>query len=201
MFAGILDALGTAGDILLYILYVSPLIIVLVIGIIHLKNKKTYQHPVRILRLRENGKVKEINKKGGFINRKGGTPFFRIKMGFWWWNIKDLSETPKLKYMDEDNRVYYLQIDIDTYIQLKREVEEKIEFVDEKTGQIGKIKLIPVETDVKYGAILSIQRIKEVLNPKDKWKTIAAIGGMVLVFAMGIVGWALLMNAKCPAVG
>lgn len=198
LFDWILDTLGGVGDVLLYVLYASPLLILLIWLIIFYRNKKIYQYPVRILRERENGKVKEINRKGGFIRRKGGTPFFRIKTGFWWWNVTDLSETPKLEYMDEDNRVYYKQIDIDTYIQMKREVVGGIEKTNKETGEIGLIKLIPVETDVKYGAILAIQRIKEVLRPTDKWKTIASIAGMVLIFALAIVGWALLMNAKCP---
>jgi hypothetical protein len=206
MLEGIFSALYGIKNVLIYFLYLSPLIIVLVIALIHFRNKKMYQYPVRILRQRENGKYKEINRKGGFINRKGGTPFFRIKMGFWWWKFKDLSETPKLSYMDEDNRVYYKQIDIDTYIQMKREVledagGEKVMGSDGKEHIMPTIKLLPVETDVKYGTILSLARIREVLSPKDKWKTIASIGGMVLIFALAIIGWALMMNSKCPTVG
>jgi len=83
-----------------------------------MSDKKRYCYKVRIFRRRENGKIKEINARGGFVNRKTGAPFFRIKYsGF---KYTDLTETPKLQYMDEDDRVYYNQIDINTYIQVKR---------------------------------------------------------------------------------
>lgn len=165
-------------------------IVLLIVCVVIIKNKKKFVYPVRIFRTRENNKVVEVNYKGGYIGRKNSSPFFRIKTGFWWWKYIDLLTTPDLRYMDEQNRVYYRQDDVDTFQQVKR-------FFDVDTN----VHFQPVEADTKYGAILSIQRIRQLTGGSDKWKTIAAIGGMVLIFSLAIVGWALMMNAKCPTVG
>jgi uncharacterized membrane protein YcjF (UPF0283 family) len=90
------------------------------------------------------------------------------------------------KYMDQDNRVYYKQIDLNTYIQLQRTFDE------------DEIKFAPVEQDVKYGAILDIQRIKEVLRSESTWKKIAPYVALVIVFMAAIIGWWFVMNSKCP---
>ena len=193
------EQIAGAGSILLNVLkwlvYSLPVIILLIIFIIQKSNKKKYPHKVRIYKIRENGKVKEVNLVGGFFGRKGGTSFFNIKTGFFPWQCRQLSETPKMEYVDEEDRVYYKQIDIDTFIQLQRTFAN----LKDKNGK--EIIFTYVPTDVKYGAILSVEKIRAVLQPQDRWKTIAAIGGMVLVFALAIVIFALMMNAKCPACG
>jgi len=155
--------------------------------IIFIRNKYIFKYPVRIFRIRENGKVIESNYVGGYIGRKNSAPFFRIKAGFFPWQVIDLTTTPNPKYLDEQNRVYYKQIDVDTYIQMKRT------FVEDKG-----VTYTPVASDVKYGAILSIQRIKDVLRTEPTWKKILPYAGLILVFTLAIVLYVLALNMKCP---
>jgi hypothetical protein len=145
-------------------------------------NKKLYKYKVRVYRVRENGKVKEINGKGGFINRQTGAPFFRINFGFR--NNFDLTETPKLQFMDEEDRVYYKQIDINTFIQLERKFDD------------GDLTFTPVESDVKYGAILSVQKIREVLNTESTLKKLAPYIALIILAVVFIVAYWFLMD-KC----
>jgi len=173
-----------------WLMWIAPLIAVIITAIVIYRDKKLYAYPVRIFRIRENGKVIEKNCKGGYISRKNSAPFFRIKLGWLPWQYKDLTTTPNPAYMDEQNRVYLKQIDVDSYIQLRRYFDNT-----------GNVHYTPVESDVKYGAILSIQRIRALTSTEPTWKKLATIGGMVLVFAMGVIGWALMMNAKCPPCG
>jgi hypothetical protein len=145
--------------------------------------KKTYKYPVRILRTRENGKVKEINCLGGYINRGvAGAEFFRIKPSF----LKsiDLTETPKLKYVDEDDRVYYKQIDLNTFVQMKRTIQD------------SEIQLEPVESDVRYGAILSVQKARDILKLEPTWKKILPYISLLILAIVFIVSFYLLMD-KC----
>jgi len=164
------------------IIYFVPVLLILVLIYLHWRNKTIYKHPVRIFKIRENGKVKEINCKGGYIGRKNSAPFFRIKLGKWWWQVLDLTTTPDPKYMDEDDRVYYKQIDVDTYVQMKR------------TFAKSEIIFNPVETDVKYGAILSVQRIKDVLRLEPTWKKVMPYAGLTLMAVIFIVAYAMLMK-------
>ena len=181
--------LGSAGTILKWCLYLSPILILIIWLIVYFRNRTIYVHPVRIFRLRENGKTLESNFKGGYIGRKNSAPFFRIKTGKWWWQYLDLIKTPNPKYLDEQNRVYYLQIDIDTFVQLRREFG-KTSFV-----------LTAVEPDVKYGAILKIQRIKDVLRQKSLLSTLAPYFGLIILFITAIIGWWFVMDSKCPSIG
>jgi len=174
---------GIAGS-LKYILYALPFIIIVVFIVLHYRNKGIYKYKVRIFKERENGKVKEHNYVGGYIGRLNSAPFFRVKTGSWWWQYMDFIETPKIQYMDEDDRIYYKQIDINTFIQMRREF-----------GKSG-IMFTPVESDVKYGAILSIQKIKEVLRTESTWKKVLPYFGLVLMAVVFIVAYAMLMN-KC----
>ncbi len=181
-FSGISGIFGGVMSSLKYVLYALPFIILIVSVIVHYKNKQVYKYKVRVFKERENGKVKENNWVGGYIGRVNSAPFFRIRTGWWWWQYLDFIETPKIKYMDEDDRVYYKQIDINTFIQLKRA------FIN------NKIMFTPVESDVKYGAILSVQRIKEVLRTEPTWKKVLPYLGLVLMAIVFIVAYAMLMN-------
>lgn len=92
-----------------------------------IKNKVVYKHPVRIFKTREYGGVKELNCNGGYIGRKNSASFFQIKPS----KINpfkkiNLNTTPNPKYMDQDNRVYYWQLDLDTYVQMKRTFDKSI---------------------------------------------------------------------------
>jgi len=171
---------------LYYLIWLVPIIVIAISVIIWVRNKKLYRYNVRIFRVRENGRYKEANFKGGYIGRKNSAPFFRIKTGKFPWNVIELNETPKVEYIDEEDRVYYKQIDINTFIQIKRKFEE------------GKLIMTPVESDVKYGAILSVQRIKDVLRVEPAWKRLLPYVGMTLVAVVLIVGYAILLNTKCP---
>ena len=206
------------------LLYLSPIVIILIIVITMVKSKMLYRYPVRIFRVRENGKVIEHNCKGGYIGRKNSAPFFRIKLGRWWWQYIDITNTPKPEYMDEQNRVYYKQIDVASYIQMKREKitdDEKIkimdwlEQVDAADGKVdgelllqlkrgfntdSKVEYTPVESDIKYGAILSVQRIKDVLRLEPTWKKVLPYVGLVLMAIVFIVAYAMLMD-KCGGCG
>ena len=187
VYGGMLSGLASSIYILVWVI---PLILIISFIVIHFRNKKIYVYPVRIFRTRENGKVIEKNFKGGYIKRRGSSPYFRIKLGKWWWQYTDLITTPNPEYMDEQNRVYLKQIDVGSFVQMRRYFDNR-----------NNVYYSPVESDVKYGAILSIQRIRQLTSTEPTWKKLATIGGMVLVFAMGIVGWALMMNAKCPTLG
>jgi len=166
------------------LLYILPIVIVIIIFIVTIRDKKIYRNPVRIFRVRENGKVKEGNYKGGYIGRKNSAPFFRIKTGRWWWQYIDLITTPNPKYFDEQDRVYYKQIEVNTFIQMKRVFLK------------GIVGYAPVESDIKYGAILAVQRIKDVLRTEPAWKKVLPYAGLLLLAIVFIVAYAMLMN-KC----
>ena len=185
---GFFDAFkGMGGGVvqgIIWFLYAVPIIIVGIVIITSIKNRMVYSYPVRIFRVRENGKYKEGNYKGGYIGRKNSAPFFRIKTGKWWWQVIEMTTTPNPKYFDEQDRVYYKQIDVNTFVQMRREIKE------------GTVIYTPVESDVKYGAILAVQRIKDVLRTEPTWKKILPYAGLILMAIVFIVSYALLMD-KC----
>lgn len=182
-FFGYLGGVGKIFSInTLYYLIIALIFIGLIAWlIITINNKRTYVYKARIFRIREGEKYKEGNYKAGYINRKNSAPFFRIKTG--WFKTIDLTTTPNPKYIDEENRVYYKQIDINTYVQLQR------------TFEAGKFVMTPVESDVKYGAILSIQRIKDVLRTESTWKKILPFAGLIILAIVFIVAYAMLMKS------
>lgn len=178
---------GIVGGLKIFLFYIAPMIILGAIIFIQYKNKSIYKYKARIFRVRENGKVKESNYKAGYIGRKNSAPFFRIKTGKMWGQQIDLITTPIVKYMDEEDRVYYLQLDVNTFVQLER----KMNLSKEKM-----IEFTPVESDVKYGAILSVQRIKDVLRTEPTWKKVLPYLGLALMAVIFIVAYAMLMD-KC----
>ena len=196
LFGGIMSSLKI-------VLYSIPFIAVIAFFAMVFRNKSLYRHPVRIFRIRENGKVKENNFKGGYIGRKNSAPFFRIKKGFMPNQNIDLTTTPKVEYMDEDDRVYYLQIDVNTFVQLKRDMNIKIKTEKDKNDKITSVSLnkkefefTPVESDVKYGAILSCQKIRGVLRLEPTWQKLLPYFGITIMAVIFIVAWSLLMD-KC----
>jgi len=172
---------GLAGS-LKWLLYLTPVFILIIIIVVSSRNRTIFKYKVRVFRERENDKLKESNYKGGYIQRKNLAPFFRVKTGKWWWQYIDFIETPKIQFMDEDDRVYYKQIDVNTFIQLRRNL----------VG--GVLKFTPVESDVKYGAVLTIQRIKEVLRTEPTWKKVLPYIGLILMAIVFLVAYAMLMN-------
>ena len=187
---GIFDAFSGMGstfiDTLYYLIWLVPIFIVAVAVIIYIRNKKIYKYKVRIFRVRENNKVKEVNFKGGYIKRTKATPLFRIKTGMFPWNIIELTETPKVEYMDEEDRVYYKQIDVYTFIQIKRIFHP------------GTIDMTPVESDVKFQAVADIQEAHSLLMVEPAWKKLLPYFGLTFVGVVLIVGYAILLNTKCP---
>lgn len=165
------------------ILYALPFIILAFFIIWKSRERAIYKYKVRIFKMRESGKVKEINTKGGFIGRKNSAHFFRIKTGFWFWKYKDLTTTPDPQFMDEEDRVYYYQIDIDTFVQIKRM------FYNEG------VALTPVESDTLYGAILKCQKIKEVLRVEPAWKKLLPYVALTILAVTFIIAYALLMKS------
>ncbi len=158
-----------------YLLWLSPVFVLGIIAAFIIRNKVLYNYPVRIFRTRENGKVLEKNVKGGFINRKNSAPYFRIKFGPFWWQGKNLNSTPKTALMDEQNRIYYNQIDIDTFVQMKREFND------------DNVNFTPVDSDVKYGAILDIQKIRDITAQKNKLMQYVGWGALMLVAVIHLV--------------
>ena len=183
---GFLDAysgiLGSMGSTFKYILYLLPVVILIIIIATWWRHKVVFKYKVRVFRERENGKVKESNYVGGYIGRKNLAPFFKVKTGRWWWQYVDFIETPKIQYMDEDDRLYYKQIDVGTFIQLKRSFEGDRFF------------FTPVESDVKYGAVLSVQRIKEVLRTEPTWKKVLPYASLIILAIVFIAAYAILLN-------
>lgn len=191
---GVMQDLGLSGislgitgaGVMTFILYTIAIFVVMgAVGMIlaYQNYKKKYHYPVRILRVRENGKVKEINCFGGYVNRGlVGAEFFRIKPSF----LKsiDLTETPKLKYLDEDDRVYYKQIDLNTFVQMKRVMSD------------NEIKIEPVESDVKYGAILSVQKAREILKLEPTWKKLLPFISLVVLALVFVISYYFLLD-KC----
>lgn len=172
------------GAIISSLMWIVPIILFLIYVAYFIYNRSIYKFKVRIFRTRESGKVKENNYKGGYIGRRNLSPFFRIKTGKWWWQYVDLIETPKPQYMDEEDRVYYKQIDVDSYIQLKREFSNP-----------GKINMTPVESDVKYGAVLAIQRIKEALRTESTFMKLLPYMGMTLLFVFAVIAYYYITQA------
>ena len=181
-FGGMFGWLGNFKSMMPFIFAIIPVIGLTILFAITLRNKKIYRYKARIFRIREGGKHKELNFKAGYINRKNSAPYFRIKTG--WFKGIDLITTPNPAYIDEEDRVYYQQIDVNTYVQMKRKFEK------------GRVTMTPVESDVKYGAILSIQRIKEVLRLEPTWKKLLPYFGLTIMAVVFIVAYAILMN-KC----
>ncbi len=180
------------------IMWIVPIIVLIVVLVMAIRHKMIFTYPVRILRIRENGKVIELNKVGGYIKRKNSAPFFRIDMKVWWnpvtWLRKiDLTTTPNPRYLDEQNRVYYLQIDVNTFVQMKRKLDLQEKIIKDEDGKQrtvlmgNNIELTPVESDVKYGAILSIARIREITRQGEKWKTALLWGGFALLAIIHLI--------------
>lgn len=184
-FGGLFSWFGGVGGFQqagLYVLAFLPVIVAGFVLVIVSRNKKIYRYKARIYKVREGNTYKELNFKAGYIRRKNSAPYFRIKTG--WFKGIDLITTPKPQYIDEEDRVYYKQIDVDTYVQMSRRMLN------------GKVVLTPVESDVKYGAILSIQRIKDVLRLEPTWKKLLPYFGLTIMAVVFIVAYAILMN-KC----
>lgn len=173
----------------IYIIYLIPVILIGTLIGVYARNKAVYKYKVRVYRLRENGALKEVmNTKGGYITRKNTLSFFRIKTGKWWQPFKkvDLNATPKPQWIDNDDRVYYVQTDIDSYVQLPFKVN------------MSGVVLESIEPDIKHGALLDMQKVRAVLNTESAWKKYAPFITLMFLGIILIIGLAILRNA-CSA--
>lgn len=177
---------GGFTSILKTVLIALPILLLFAFILLKIKERSIYVYKVRIYRVRENGGVKELNGRGGYIGRRGTAPFFRIKIRRFLRPAKkiDLTTTPSPAYIDEEDRVYFKQIDVDTYVQLGRT------FPTDKNS----FQFHPVESDVKYGALLDIHKIKEVLRAEPTWKKILPYASLLILGVIFIVAYALLIG-------
>lgn len=186
--------MGTLTDILTglrgfnwwIVFFVVMGILVITLVILQIRKKMIFKYPVRIFKTRENGSVIEQNCMGGYIGRKNSASYFQIKTGKMPWMKVNLNTTPNPKFMDEQNRVYYKQIDLGTYIQLKR------------TFANNAVTFDAVEQDVKYGALVDVQKVRNVMNTESKFSKYGPIIGMVLMFMLAIILYWMVLDAKCP---
>mgnify|MGYP007100075569 CR=1 FL=1 len=101
-----------------YILWGILILGVVVFAWMKYQDKKVYIYPVRIMKQRNNGQVKELNTFGGYVN-KGHVTQFMVKMSKF--KKKAMDKLPDSEWMDEDNRVYYWQVSPESsLIQVKR---------------------------------------------------------------------------------
>lgn len=111
---------GEVYDIAYWIIWGLVIMGVLIFAYMKYQDKKIYKYPVRVLRQRNNGQVKETNTFGGYIKGKGGVTQFLIKQGRF--KKKAMDKLPLSQFMDEDERIYYYQISPDApLIQVKRD--------------------------------------------------------------------------------
>lgn len=150
---------GMGASLVAMMAWVIPvlLIIVILIAVLFITRQRSiYRYPVTIFREREAGGIKERETKGGIIERKNSAPFFAIKMGMF--KRKEIYKLPDLSGMTHNDRLYYYQKNPDSYIQLKRKLTAEV------------IQFEPVESDVKYGGILAMQRIDQITNTQSFWE-------------------------------
>lgn len=118
----------------------------------------------------------------GYFNKKGKT-IFRIKYGVMPWSKIELTKLPDPKYMI-GNKVYYLQLNKDNWVQAKL-------FIDWN----GELKLEPVEDDLKYGAMLDIYEKDRVLEAGKLSPVVVGMMIMGLIIVSGIVVFYFLSKA------
>lgn len=165
---------------------IAGVIVLSIIGIIiaYVRAKRKYIYPVRIWKIRENGKKVEINKLGGFLKRSDGTAFFRIKLGKVLLSPKkkDLWETPDPRYMDEDNRVWYTQIGTDTFVQNAAYLDKRI------------VNVVPISDVEKEVAIQTVKSIDKALDDTPLWQKILPYVGLLILGIIFIIAYAILMD-------
>lgn len=193
---------GFGGDVvgilLIIVIYVLPLLLGLGFILMKVHEKKVYIHPVRIFKRRDSGKVKEINKKGGFVKTKSGIRLFRVKIGAMPWSTRD-EDLPDMRYMDEDDRVYYNQIDPDMWIQCDRTFTYKRKVkVKKDNGEVEEVimdvEYTPVPTDIKSKTISELQKAREVLGLESTWSRILPHITLLILGLIFLIAYYMLMN-------
>lgn len=165
------------------LIYIIPIVIIAAVFIMYFRNKSLYKYPVTIFRIRNNGKHKTFSCMGGFVNRAGNAPYFRIKTGRLPHQVIDLLTTPEVKYMDEEDRVYYQQTDVNTFQQVKR-------YFDKEKN----VHFDTVESDIRYGAILQTQRVKALMAIEPTWKKVLPYFALAICAVVYIISYVLLLQ-------
>ncbi len=154
------------------------------------KNKVKFKYRAEIERRRQTSadgtatSSKRLSGKAGYF-RKGSKMIFKIKYGFFPWNVIDLTKLPDPKYMDSENTVYYLQLNKDSLVQAKKSVD----------WTNGGIELEPVESDMKYGALLDIHERDVILQQQSAWQKYGGPVLLSLIFVTGIVVFYFIQRA------
>jgi hypothetical protein len=162
---------------------VGIIIAIAVIGFMIWRNK-VYKFPVTIFSERSNG-VAETYDKGAFLRRKiSKVPYFRLLK-----RKKEIMQHPMMNAIAQNtNRLYFYQKDMDTYIQLRPVIDDKI------------LRYEPIDTDLKYGAIIEIQKIRDVVAVENKFMKFAPWFGLVILFVAAIVFLYMLVQKFDPSI-
>lgn len=127
-----------------YLLYfIGGALLLVIIGFWY-RNKRIFIFPCGVYRRRGNERKIRICK-GGYI-KKDKIRTFRIKWGRVNapWNRKDLDFLPDTNYMDSEGRIYFDQLDPDTYVQVRK-------FHLKRPTRIRRIKLLENYGELKAG--------------------------------------------------
>jgi len=174
----------SAGSLSIFIsIIVWGVIIISIVGVIGaiIYNKVKYQYVGEVFKRRQSNfdndapSAKVISGKAGYFTKKTGKTVFRIKYGPMPWQKIELSKLPDPQYMI-GNKVVYFQLNKDNLIQAKIEI-----------NWLGEFKLEPVEDDLKYGAMLSMEENNKILDQKKLSPMVVGMIVMGLVLITGIV--------------
>lgn len=141
------------------------------------------QYKVRIYKIGPSGGAHEVNYPAKIVNNE-----LKIQTGQKWelWKFINIKELPKTEWIDEENRIYYAEITPLKFKQLKREINIK--------EQMKSTLFSPVDSDVKYGTIIAIHKVRAMLIPESAWQKILPYMGLLLMVVMFVVGYAMLIN-------
>lgn len=160
---------------------------VLIVAVIFIRNKLKYVYYGIIFKRRQSleegiPESKVLKGKAGYFNKKGKS-VFRIKYGIKPWDMVELNKLPDPNYM-LDNLAVYEQLNKDNLVQCKMDIDWD-----------GGLKIVPVEEDLKYGALIDIYEKDKVLDTKKISTTTVGmiIIGMILV--AGIIVYYFLSKA------
>ncbi len=174
---------SSASSFISTIIWGLVVIIPLIFIAILIRNKVKYTYYGYIFKKRQGDlftkipEAKTIEGKAGYFNKRGKT-VFRIKFGAMPWQQVELSKLPDPTYMI-GNKVYYLQLNKDNYVQ----AEMSVDWEGEKRG----LSLEVVEDDLKYGAKLDLAEKDKILNPKSRLEQIAPFIVLGLIIFAGII--------------
>lgn len=122
-----------------WIAIIMVVICVLILVGSMIKNKMIFVFRHRTLRLRKDQKSKEVIGKAGFITKRNGIKYFRLKLGRMPWQKIDLIDHPNLNEMDGNNTVYYTQLGPEIFLQSKRELIPRVEYSDYVRDKYGEL--------------------------------------------------------------